>query len=75
MKKTFAAVILSVAVIFLFGALKTDKSVLAPSITIPTVDGTYVEGVGLCFDVRISDPLNTSTTVDIVVDPATTATL
>ncbi|HMQ62054.1 MAG TPA: hypothetical protein PKE06_15375, partial [Flavilitoribacter sp.] len=75
MKKTFAAVILPVAVIFLFGALKTDKSVLAPSITIPTVDGTYVEGVGLCFDVRISDPLNTSTTVDIVVDPATTATL
>ncbi len=75
MKHLLWSLLLPVAVVLLFSAAQPVKRVLAPTITILTTDGTYIEGVGLCFNVRLTNPENTPTTVDLEVDASSTAIL
>ncbi|MBK8555999.1 MAG: lamin tail domain-containing protein [Lewinellaceae bacterium] len=47
----------------------------APVLSIPTQGGYYIEGVGLCFSVRLTNPSPNPTTVDVMLAPVSTATL
>jgi hypothetical protein len=46
-----------------------------PEISILTNDGAYLEGLGLCFNVRLVNPSPQETSVDVLIDPSSTCTL